>query len=78
MPEIGKFIFQHGVGESGDLDPLYVFREYELWLELRVLPTKDETDQRRSFRMRSFTLNLDEDVEFVRTHSADKATGPAD
>ena len=78
MPEIGKFIFQHGVGEAGDHDPLYVFREYELWLELRVLAKKDETDQRRSFRMRSFTLNLDEDVDFVRTRSADTATGQAD
>lgn len=75
MPQIGQFIFQHGVGETGDQDPLYVFREYELWLELRVLPRKDETDQRRLFRMRSFTLNLDEVVEFVRTCSADK---PAD
>ena len=78
MPEIGKFIFKHGVGESSDQDPLYVFREYELWLELRVLAKKDETDQRRSFRMRSFTLNLDEDVVFVRTRSVDKAAGQTD
>ena len=62
----------------GDPDPLYVFREYELWLELRVLPRKDENDQRRWFRMRSFTLNLDEDVEFVRSCSADKPAGQAE
>ena len=78
MPQIGKFIFQHGIGEAGDGDPLYVFREYELWLELRVLPKKEDTDQRRWFRMRSFTLNLDEDVEFVRSCSADKPAGQVD
>ena len=78
MPEIGKFIFQHGVGEAGDLDPLYVFLEYELWLEFRVLPQKDETDQRRRFCMKSFTLNMDDEVEFVRGQSADNATGQAD
>jgi hypothetical protein len=78
MVKIGEFIFQNGVGECCDQDPLYVFREYELWLELQALPSSDEADKRRRFRMKSFSLDLTEDVEFVRTRSSETKSAPQD
>lgn len=78
MHRIGEFIFENRVGESGDQDPLYVFREYELWLELRVFPATEENDRQRRFRMKSFTLHLDDEVTFVRRSSAETASGQPD
>ncbi len=78
MAQIGRFIFDHSVGECGDQDPLYVFREYELWLDLRVVSKSDDDEQKRRFRMKSYSLNLEEDVEFVRTRSAGTTSAQQD
>ena len=78
MVKIGQFVFEHSVGECSDPDPLYVFREYELWLELRVSVPANDTAQRRRFRMKSFSLDLVEDVEFVRTGTEGAKPAPSE
>ncbi len=78
MVRIGEFIFENHVGESGDQDSLYVFREYEIWLGLQVLPATKGGDRQRRFRMKSFTLDLADEVEFVRRRSSETTTDQPD
>lgn len=59
---IGQFIIESGAGEGGDMDKVYVFREFELWLSIQVV--KWEEPGRREFTAWNHWLDAYEPMVF--------------
>ena len=59
---IGQFIIESGAGEGGDMDKVYVFREFELWLSIQVV--KWDEPCRREFTAWNHWLEAYEPMVF--------------
>jgi len=59
---IGRFIIESCAGEGGDMDKVYVFREFEMWLSIQVV--KWEEPGRREFTAWNHWLEAYEPMVF--------------